>query len=270
MTAQRTILITGATDGLGWRTAERLASPDVLLLVHGRNADRGRALVAVIEAAGGSAIFYQADFASLRAVRHMAEMIAGTHAHIDVVINNAGIGGGKRRESEDGHELHFAVNHLAHFLMTWILRPCLGRLGPSRVINVASASQRPIDFGNVMLEHGYDGIRAYSQSKLANIMHSFDLAHAWRETNVTSASLHPGTYLDTNMIRAAGGRPMTPVDAGADAVLALVNGACAAISGRYFDGQREARAHAQAYDFEARRKLRELSMELAGLKIAHG
>ncbi|WP_338000440.1 SDR family NAD(P)-dependent oxidoreductase [Chelativorans sp. YIM 93263] len=91
MTAQRTILITGATDGLGRRTAERLASSGVLLLVHGRNAVRGNALVAAVEAAGGSAIFYQADFASLHAVRRMAEAIAGAHAHIDVVINNAGI-----------------------------------------------------------------------------------------------------------------------------------------------------------------------------------
>ncbi|WP_338000441.1 hypothetical protein [Chelativorans sp. YIM 93263] len=100
--------------------------------------------------------------------------------------------------SEDGHELHFAINHLAHFLLTWILRPCLGRMGPSRVINVASASQRPIDFANVMLEHDYDGYRTYSQSKLANIMHSFDLAREWSGSNVTSASLHPGSLMETN------------------------------------------------------------------------
>lgn len=205
MTAQRTILITGAMDGLGRRTAERLASPNVLLLVHGRNEDRGHALVAAIETAGGSAIFYPADFASLGAVRRMGEAITGAHAQIDVVVNNAGVGGGNRRVSEDGYELNFAVNYLAHVLLTRILRPSLGRRGPSRVIDVASASQRPIDFGNLMLEHNYDGYRAYSQSNLAHIMHSLDLAQEWNGSNLTSASLHPGTYLDTNMIRAAGG-----------------------------------------------------------------
>lgn len=267
MTLKRTILITGSTDGLGRRTAERLASPNVLLLLHGRNAERGNTLVAAVRATGGSAIFYQADFASLHAVRRMAETIASAHAHIDVVVNNAGVGGGDRRMSEDGYELHFAVNHLAHFLLTWTLLPCLGQRAPSRVISVASASQKPINFSDVMFECDYDEYRAYSQSKLANIMHSLDLAHDLGGVDLTSASLHPGSYLDTNMIRAAGGQPITPVDVGADAVLALVNGAAAAISGRHYDGQRETRAHPQAYDLEARRKLRQLSMELTGLKL---
>jgi NAD(P)-dependent dehydrogenase (short-subunit alcohol dehydrogenase family) len=265
MTAQRTILITGATDGLGRRTAEKLASPDVLLLVHGRNPTRGRAVVEAIEAASGSATFYEADFASLDAVRQMAEAIATAHPHLDVLINNAGIGDAQRRLSKDGHELHFAVNYLAPFLLTEILRPCLGRKRPSRVINVASASQNPIDFGDVMLKHGYDGYRAYGQSKLANIMHSFDLAQDLHGSNVTSASLHPGTYMDTNMVRAAGVRPVSSVDVGAEAVLALVNNPSDAISGRYFDGKREVRANAQAYNVEARQKLRQLSMELTEL-----
>ena len=267
MAAQRTILVTGATDGLGRRTAERLASPEVLLLVHGRNPARGRAVVEAIEAAGGSATFYEADFASLHAVRQMAEAIATTHLQLDVVINNAGITfvDNHRRLSEDDLELHFAVNYLAAFLLTWILRPCLGRQGPSRVINVASAAQNPIDFGNVMLEHNYEGYRAYGQSKLADIMFSFDLAHELEGSNVTSASLHPGTYMDTKIVRAAGIRPTTSVEVGAEAVLALANNPGDAISGRYFDGKREARAHTQAYDVKARRKLRQLSMELTGL-----
>jgi NAD(P)-dependent dehydrogenase (short-subunit alcohol dehydrogenase family) len=268
VTAQRIILITGATDGLGRRTAEILASPDVHLIVHGRDPIKGRAVVEAIEAAGGSAIFYEADFASLSAVRRMAEAIATRYAQIDLLINNAGITyvDGQRRLSEDGHELHFAVNYLAAFLLFYILRPCLGQLGPSRVINVASAAQNKIDFRNVMLERGYDGYRAYGQSKLADIMFSLDIAQEFKGSNITSASLHPGTYMDTKMVRAAGIRPMTSVNVGAEAVLALVSNSSEVISGRYFDGKRETRAHAQAYDLMARRQLRQLSMALTGLQ----
>ena len=267
MHVKRTILVTGATDGLGLRTAERLASPDTLLLIHGRNPDRGDVVVGAIEDMGGGALFCRADFTSLRAVREMAETIAANHPHLDVVVNNAGVGfaTGPRRLSQDGYEIHFAVNYLAHFLLIEVLRPCLGQMGASRVINVASASQAPIDFDDVMLERGYDGYRAYSQSKLANVMHSLDLARGREGPGVVSASLHPGTYLDTKLIRAGGGQPMTPVDDGAQAVLALVDAPAATIDGRYFNVRRETRASAQAHDKDARRRLRQLSMTLTGL-----
>ena len=267
MAAQRVILVTGATDGLGRRVAEKLASPGTLLLVHGRDGIRGQAVVDAITASGGTATFHEVDFGSLHAVRRMAEAIAAAHPQIDVVINNAGIAlpGGRRRVSDDGHELTFAVNYLAAFLLTRMLLPCLGRARPSRVINVASAGQSPIDFEDVMLEQGYDGMRAYCQSKLADIMFAFDLAEERAGSNTVSASLHPSTYMDTTMVRAAGIRPLNSVDTGAEAVLALVNNPSAAISGRYFDVQRDARAHAQAYDVAARRKLREISLELTGL-----
>jgi NAD(P)-dependent dehydrogenase (short-subunit alcohol dehydrogenase family) len=263
----RVILITGATDGLGRRTAERLAAPDVHLLVHGRDSARGQAVVAAIEAAGGSATFHRADFASLEAVRGMGEAIAAAHPQLDVLINNAGIAipGGKRSVSTDGYELHFAVNYLAPFLLTHLLRACLGRDRPSRVIHVASAGQSPIEFDNVMLDRGYDGMRAYCQSKLANIMFSFDLAQELEGARIASASLHPGTYMDTSMVRAAGIQPLNTVESGADAVLALVNTPSDAVSGRYFDVKREARALAQAYDSAARQKLRQLSLELTGV-----
>jgi NAD(P)-dependent dehydrogenase (short-subunit alcohol dehydrogenase family) len=267
MAAKRVILVTGATDGLGQRVAERLASPEVLLLVHGRDRARGLAVVAAIEAAGGSAIFHEVDFASLDTVRRMAETIAAAHPWIETVINNAGIAlaSGPRRLSKDGHELTFAVNYLAPFLLTRLLRPCLGGEYPSRIINVASAGQRPIDFADVMLKRGYDGMRAYCQSKLADIMFAFDLAQEFAGSNITAASLHPSTYMDTGMVRAAGITPLSSVETGADAVLALVNKPSAAISGRYFDVMRETRAHAQAYDRDARRKLHRLSLELTGL-----
>lgn len=272
MTLKRTILITGATDGLGGRTAEKLASADVLLLIHGRDARRGREIVEAIEAAGGSASFYQADFASLLSVRRMADAIAHTYDRLDVIINNAGVTStqGQRRLSEDGYELHFAVNYLAGFLLTQLLRPCLCAQRASLVINVASAVQAPIDFENVMLEHGYDWHRAYGQSKLADIMFARDLSEELEPYNVTSVSLHPSSYMDTRMVRAAGITPTTSVDVGAQAILALVNGAGSAISGHYFNGMHQARAHPQAYDVEARQMLRQLSLELTGLDAVVG
>jgi NAD(P)-dependent dehydrogenase (short-subunit alcohol dehydrogenase family) len=264
---QKIILVTGATDGLGRRVAEKLASPDIHLLLHGRNGGRGQEVVKAVEAAGGSATFYQADFASLEAVRRLAKRIAAEHSQIDVLINNAGIAlaDGPRRTSEDGYELTFAVNYLAPFLLTRLLLPCLGRARPSRIINVASAGQAPLDFGNVMLERGYEGMLSYRQSKLAQIMFTFDMAEELKGTNVTTATLHPSTYMDTTMVRTGGITPISSVDTGADAVIALVQKPVEAVSGRYFDVQRESRANGQAYDREARRKLRDLSMKLTGL-----
>lgn len=248
MSKARTILITGSTDGLGKRVAEMLAGPAVHLLIHGRDAARGKAVVDSIERAGGSAKFFEADFASLTAVRGLANAVQS----MDLLINNAGIAKvrGPRQLSADGLELHFAVNYLAPFLLTTLLRT-------PRVVNVVSAGQSPIKFDDVMLESGYNGIRAYGQSKLAEIMFTFDLAE---DNNITANCLHPGTYIDTAMVRDAGVKPVTAVDTAAEAVVAIAN--LTGTTGRYFDGKNEARANAQAYDPEARRKLKELSQKL--------
>jgi NAD(P)-dependent dehydrogenase (short-subunit alcohol dehydrogenase family) len=265
---QKIILVTGATDGLGRRVAEKLASPDVHLLIHGRDASRGQEVVKIVEAAGGSATFYQADFASLEAVRQLAKRIVTEHPQIDVLINNAGIAldNAPRQTSEDGYELTFAVNYLAPFLLTRLLLPCLGCERASRIVNVASAGQAPVDFNNVMLERGYEAMLAYRQSKLAQIMFTFDMAEELKETKVTTATLHPSTYMDTTMVRNGGITPISSVDTGADAVIALVEKPVEVVSGKYFDVQRESRANGQAYDREARRKLRNLSMKLTGLE----
>ncbi len=265
MPRDRVILVTGSTDGLGRRVAETLAAPGVHLLVHGRDAARGKAVVEAVAQAGGSARFFAADFGALREVRRLAETVRAEHAQLDVLINNAGIAkpGRSRRESADGFELHFAVNYLAPFLLTRLLRPLLGAQASSRVVNVASAGQLPIDFADVMLARGYDGMRAYCQSKLAQVMDTFDLAEELNAANITVNCLHPATYMDTAMVRDSGASPLNSVETGADAVLALVNGQ--GVTGRYYDVQREARAHAQAYDGTARRKLQELSLELVGL-----
>lgn len=174
-----------------------------------------------IRRSGGKATFYMADFSSLDEVRDLAAAVRRDHARLDLLINNAGIGtssgGDRRRTSADGHELRFAVNYLAGFLLTHLLLPLLRAGAPARVVNVASAGQAPIDFSDVMLEKGYDGVQAYCQSKLAQIMFMLDLADELDGTGVTVNALHPATYMDTTMVRRAGIRPLSSVEEGAEA-----------------------------------------------------
>jgi NAD(P)-dependent dehydrogenase (short-subunit alcohol dehydrogenase family) len=136
----------------------------------------------------------------------------------------------------------------------------------ARVVNVASMGQQPIDFTDVMLERGYDGRRAYSQSKLAQIMFTFDLAHECDAARVTATCLHPATYMDTTMVRASGATPISTVAEGGEAILQLAASPdMAGKTGHYYQGLTPARANAQAYDLAAREQLRRLSLELTGL-----
>jgi NAD(P)-dependent dehydrogenase (short-subunit alcohol dehydrogenase family) len=247
------VLVTGATDGLGKAVATELARAGATLLVHGRDDVRGERTLHEIRRETGSddLTWHRADLASLDEVRDLAEHVGP----LDVLVNNAGIGttvnGDRgRRVSEDGYELRFAVNYLAAFVLT-------RSLAASRVVNVSSAGQAPIDFDDVMLERRYDGTQAYCQSKLALIMLTFDLA----DEGVTANALHPGTYMPTKMVLDSGTTPVDSLETGVRATMRLIE--LDGVSGRYFNREREARAHAQAYDPDARRRLRELSERLS-------
>lgn len=267
MAPHRTVLITGSTSGLGRELALELAATGAHVIVHGRSPERGREVVAEIEQAGtGSASFHAADLASLEEVRELGETILREYPRLDLLINNAGIWQREARTrtlSADGHELGFAVNYLSHFLLTRMLLPRLRESAPSRIINVSSGAQAPIDFDDVMLERGFSGSHAYAQSKLAQILFTADLAEELQGSGVTVTSLHPATLMDTPMVEEAGVRPRSSVREGVDAVMNLVNGD---LRGEiYFEGQTPTRAHEQAYDPEARERLRRLSRELVGL-----
>jgi NAD(P)-dependent dehydrogenase (short-subunit alcohol dehydrogenase family) len=268
--AERTILITGATDGLGKGLAERLAPTGARLLLHGRDDAKGERLLDQLgSSATGELEWCRADLSSLDQVAALADRVM-EEERLDALVNNAGVGtAGERLESEDGHELRFAVNYLAPFLLTRMLLPLLERSAPSRIVNVASAGQAPIDFDDVMLEHGYSGVQAYCQSKLALVMLTIDLAEELNGSGVTANSLHPGTYMPTNMVSAAGVRPVTPLEDGIEATLRLIDSPeLEGVSGTYFDGIEESAPHPEAYDPEARRRLRELSEELTGVHAA--
>ena len=272
--AGKTVLVTGSTDGVGRYVAGKLAAAGARVLIHGRDEDRAKTLVEEIKRAGrGDAMFYQADLASLSGARKLAEAVTADHQRLDVFISNAGIGsrggGAGRQESGDGYELRFAVNYLAGFLLAYLLLPLLKGAAPSRIVNVASLGQHPIDFDDVMLTRDYSGSRAYAQSKLAQIMFTVDLARELQGTGVTVNSLHPATYMNTTMVREGGITPMSTVEQGGDAILHLVTGDdVAAKSGLFFNGMREAQANPQAYDAAARKRLHDLSLELTGLAKA--
>jgi len=263
----KVVLVTGSTDGLGREVALRLGAAGANVIVHGRNAARGAAIVAAITGQGrGRARFYQADLASLAAVGQLAENILRDYDRLDVLVNNAGIwiSTGERQVSADGHELHFAVNYLSGYVLTRLLLPRLLESAPSRIVNVASGAQSPIDFADVMLARPGRAREGYAQSKLAQIMFTFDLARELEGSAVTVAALHPATMMDTTMVRASGMPAQSSVDEGARAVMNLVEGERIE-SGAFYDGLRPARAHRQAYDEKARATLRRLSADLTGL-----
>jgi NAD(P)-dependent dehydrogenase (short-subunit alcohol dehydrogenase family) len=271
--ADKTVLVTGSTDGVGKLVAQRLAETGAHVLLHGRSREKGQRTLAEIRAATGSdrLEFHLADLSSLIEARGLAEMVAARHEKLHLLVNNAGIGFGprnamRREISRDGHELRFAVNYLSGFLLTHLLLPTLRRGAPARIVNVSSAGQYPIDFDDVMLTRGYEGTRAYRQSKLAQVMFTIDLAEQLKDAGVTVSCLHPATFMNTNMVIESGYLPTSSVEEGADAILHLATSAeLEGKTGLYFDGQRPARANAQAYEGEARRRLRELSMRLTGL-----
>ena len=269
---EQAVLVTGATDGLGRGVATELARDGATVLVHGRSPERLEATIASLRSDTGADVRgYRADFASLDEVRRMADEIVEREPRLDVLVNNAGIGttlpgDGERMVSADGHELRFAVNYLAGFLLTRRLEEKIVRSAPARIVNVSSAGQAPIDFDDVMLERGYTGVQAYCQSKLAQVMFTFDLAEELRDRGVTATCLHPATYMPTKMVLHARGSAVSPLE---DGVRATVRLAAASeldgVTGRYFFGEDEAEAEAQAYDPDARTRLRRLAEQLTAV-----
>jgi NAD(P)-dependent dehydrogenase (short-subunit alcohol dehydrogenase family) len=262
---EATVLVTGATDGLGKRVALELADRGATVLVHGRSRERCEAVLKEVRRGTGSegARYYLADLSSLGAVRRLAEQILSEHDRLDVLVNNAGIIAREREETVDGVELTFAVNYLAHFLLTNLLLPLLLGSAPARIVNVASAGQSPVNFRDVMLKRGYSGMKAYTQSKLAQVMFTFELAERLRGIGVTVNALHPATLMDTKMVRETFGHASSTVQEGTEAVVRLAaSPELEAVTDRYFDGTREARADRQAYDAAARKRLWDLSEKL--------
>jgi NAD(P)-dependent dehydrogenase (short-subunit alcohol dehydrogenase family) len=238
-----TILVTGATGGLGSLVCERLVAGGALVIAHGRSPAKLNALLARL---GPAARGMVADLSSLAEVDVLARKVD----HVDVLVNNAGVGFGRnqmhRELSQDGFELRFAVNYLAPFVLTYALLPRV-----RAVVQVASAGQRAIDLDDLCFDHGYDGIVAYRRSKLAQVMLTFDTAD-----RVATNALHPGTLLDTGMVRESGLVPLGPPGPGADAIVHVIERTLTGQTGLFFDGTQISKADPSAYDAGRRSELR--------------
>ncbi|MGW1957525.1 SDR family NAD(P)-dependent oxidoreductase [Streptomyces sp. NPDC001920] len=261
-----TVLLTGATSGLGRHVAFELVRAGHRVLAHGRDAERTEGLVEELRAEGEAEGFV-ADLASLGQVRELAAHVAGAHPELDVLINNAAVGAGPpgsgRELSADGHELRLAVNYLAPVALTRALLPVLRSNAPARVVNVGSAGQEPLDFGDPESARGYSGLSAYCRAKFALAAYTFVLAEELRGTGVSVNVLHPATHGDTAMVREGGFPPRHRVADGAPGVLALATRDLG--TGRYFDGTRPARAHEGTYDPEVRKRLAAVTDQLLAL-----
>jgi retinol dehydrogenase-12 len=192
-----TVLVTGATGGIGLQTARVLAQMGHSVLIHGRDPRKGAAAaeqVRVAAATGTVVRYLKADFASLRQVRDLAAEVAASVPRLDVLINNAGCANIARSVTADGYETTFAVNHLAPFLLTNLLFDKLRKSAPARIVNVASRAHRnqELDFEDLMSVRNYRVMRTYGRSKLANILFTQTLAKRLAGSNVTANSLHPG------------------------------------------------------------------------------
>lgn len=277
MTTTRVIALTGATDGLGRALTDRLADrPGHLLILHGRDPERLAGLRDDLRGRAADVATVRADLSELAQVHALAAEIGTLTDHVDVLVNNAGVGGGEpdgadRRLTPDGNELRFAVNYLAPFALTRDLLPLLRAGAPARVVNVASLGQAPIDVDDLTLEHGCDGTRAYGRSKLALIADGFTLASELPAREVTVNSLHPGTYMPTKMVLQNVGHSVDSLETGVESTLRLIEDPeLEGITGRFYDRLREARVMDDAYRPDLRERLRAVSEELVAAAAGRG
>ncbi|MER6497350.1 MULTISPECIES: SDR family NAD(P)-dependent oxidoreductase [Streptomyces] len=258
-----TILITGATSGLGRYVAFELVRAGHVVLAHGRDRGRTESLVAELRLEGEAEGFV-ADLASLAEVRDLGARVAEARPGLDVLINNAGVGAGSpgagRELSADGHELRLAVNYLAPVALTRALLPTLRANAPARIVNVGSVGQEPLDFDDPEFTRGYAGFAAYCRAKFALAAHTFALAEELKGRGVSVNVLHPATFMDTAMVREGGMAPWSTVADGAPGVLKLATEDAG--SGGYFDGTSPARAHEGTYDREVQKRLVALTNHL--------
>jgi NAD(P)-dependent dehydrogenase (short-subunit alcohol dehydrogenase family) len=268
MTHTRIAVVTGATAGLGRAVAGALANQGMDVLVHGRDVKRAGAVVDQISKSGGTARAVLADLASLEQVRELADRITADHNAIALLINNAGVGAGrppyrKRQLSADGHELRLAVNYLAPALLARRLVPALRNGAPARIVNVGSVGQAPVDFADLQMDHHYSGAQAYYRSKFALAAFTFDLAEELAGSGVTVNCVHPASLMNTHMVRESMIPPISSVASGVRAVMNLATGPVGGtLTGRYFDGRVEARAHEATYDPAIRSRLAAVTAEL--------
>jgi NAD(P)-dependent dehydrogenase (short-subunit alcohol dehydrogenase family) len=262
-----TILLTGATDGIGRETARRLAGQAQTLLVHGpQPSEAVRDLVAELRSRAQSperTIYLQADYTELAQVRRLAAEVHELTDHLDLLINNAGRAGpGSRIVSRDGNEVTLQTNYLAAVALTERALDLMRQRRPSRIVNVASATHlsATLHLEDLNLErHPYSPVIAYSQSKLALVTYTCWLAGRLRGSSRSAVSLHPGV-IDTRLLRTLFGMGGDPASRGAANIIHAATAADG--NGAYFDEQRLSRPHPDALDPEVQERLHRVTQDL--------
>lgn len=277
----RTVLVTGGTGGIGLATAAGLARLGARVGIVGRDVDRAEAAAARLRRDGAQVDVFVADLSAQHEVRRLADGVLAAYPRLDVLVNNVGGYWATRHTTVDGLEHTFAVNHLAPFLLTNLLLDRLRTSAPARVVTVSSGAQAMgrIDFEDLQGERDYSGQRAYSQSKLANVMFTYELARRLRGTGVTATALHPGVVrTDFGREDSTGWmRLMLPVirpfmkspERGATTSILLASSPeVDGVTGRYFANQKERRSSPASYDAAAAARLWDVSAALVGLSAA--
>ena len=266
----KTILITGSTDGIGKQTALELAKSGYRLIVHGRNPETTKQTAEFIASKtnNDNIGFFVADFSSLQNVRQLSNEIHSKYDHLDILINNAGIFMNEKKLSQDGFEMTFAVNHLAPFLLTKLLMDLLQKSPQGRIVNVASmAHASELDFKNLQGEKSFDPYTAYSYSKLCNILFTNLLAEKTFDSPITVNSLHPGV-IGTKLLHAGWGSGGSRIQEGSiTSVYLATSPEVESVSGKYFSNSRQAKSSAISYDRDIQKQLWELSEEMIGEKF---
>lgn len=265
----KTILITGATDGIGKQTALNLAKLGHTVLIHGRNKIRCEQTAEEISKLVSNQNIFPvvADFSSLKEVRSLCDRLKQNYSHLDVLLNNAGVYMKQRELTKDGYEMTFAVNHLAHFLLTLELLDLIKKSEKGRIIHVSSIAHNRamINFNNLQSEQFFDSYQSYAVSKLANVLFSAELADRLSGTAVTSNSLHPGV-ITTKLLKAGFGISGDDLEKGAaTSVYLAVSHDVENVTGKYFVNKTATTSSPVSYDLELRKKLWEVSENLIHL-----
>jgi NAD(P)-dependent dehydrogenase (short-subunit alcohol dehydrogenase family) len=279
----KTVLVTGGTGGIGKATAIGLSALGARVGITGRNQDRARAAAADISRASGNRMVdaFGADLSAQPEVRRMAEAVLVAYPQLDVLVNNVGGFWAHRRVTADGLEHTFAVNHLAPFLLTDLLLDRLMAATSARIVTVSSNAQAMgrIDFDDLQGEEDYSGPRAYNQSKLANVMFTYELSRRLHGTGVTANALHPGVVgtsfgaedptLLTRLARPLSRLMKTPAQGAATSIYLASSADVAGISGKYFANLRPKTTNKLSYDLAAANRRWQLSADLVGRTASH-
>ena len=262
---QKTILITGSTDGIGKETAFELASGGHRVLIHGRDSEKVERTISEVKKKSGNNNIsgYVADLSSLLKVKEMSVALLDTEKKLDVLLNNAGVIMKSYQLSDEGLEMTFSVNHLSHFYLSGLLLPLLLKNEKSKIINLSSmVHSSNIDFDELLDPRFFDSVNAYSLSKLCNVLFTYKLSGILKDTGITVNCMHPGV-INTKMLKDTWGPIGSPVKEGADREVFLVESELTdMLTGKYFQDNRERKSSIVSYDKTIQTALWNLSISL--------